>query len=55
MGETAPQTGNWTKYDDTLNILYFDTYHPGRPMAGQRLVDAYEMPLREYMETLKQE
>ena len=54
MGETAPQTGNWTKYDDTLNILYFDTYHPGRPMAGQRLVDAYEMPLREYIETLKQ-
>lgn len=53
MGETAPQTGNWTKYDDTLNILYFDTYHPGRPMAGQRLVDAYEMPLREYYNNWK--
>ena len=55
MGETAPQTGNWTKYDDTLNILYFDTYHPGRPMAGQRLVDAYEMPLREYYNNLDKE
>lgn len=48
MGNTAPGSGNWTKYDNTHDILYFDTYHPGRPMAGQRLKDAYEMPLKEY-------
>ena len=29
-------------------ITYFDTYHPGKPMAGQRLIDAYEKPLNEY-------
>ena len=37
MGNTAPQSGNWTKYDNMHGILYFDTYHPGRPMSGQRL------------------
>ena len=48
MTPSTASSGNWTKYNQTLNILYFDTYHPGRPMAGQRLVEAYEMPLKEY-------
>lgn len=53
MDNTAPASGNWTKYDDTHDILYFDTYHPGRPMAGQRLKDAYEMPLIEYANRIR--
>lgn len=50
---SAPSSGNWTKYNETFDILYFDTYHPGKPMAGQRLIEAYEMPLKEYSERLK--
>lgn len=53
MQPSVPSSGNWTKYNKTLDILYFDTYHPGKPMAGQRLVEAYEMPLKEYCEFLK--
>ena len=53
MGNTAPQSGNWMKYDMAHDMLYFDTYHPGRPMAGWRLKDAYEMPLKEYCDWIK--
>ena len=49
MQPAAPTSSNWTKYNKVLGILYFDTYHPGKPMAGQRLSDAYEMPLKELM------
>ena len=53
MVPSAPSSGDWTKHNKDLGLLYFDTYHPGRPMSGQRLVEAYEMPLKEYSKRLK--
>ena len=52
MQPSAERSAAWTKYNKVLGITYFDTYHPGKPMAGQRLVKAYEMPLKEYYKTL---
>lgn len=45
--------GNWLKYNPDREIIFFDTYHPGKPNAGKRLKDAYEGPLSEYYNFLK--
>lgn len=46
-------SGNWLKYNPNRDIIFFDTYHPGKPMAGDRLKEAYEMPLKELEKLLK--
>lgn len=45
--------GNWLKYNPARNIIFFDTYHPGKPNAGKVLREAYEKPLEEYCQFLK--
>lgn len=40
--------GNWLKYNNKRNIIFFDTYHPGKPNAFNVLKEAYERPLEEY-------
>lgn len=45
--------GNWLKYNPVRNIIFFDTYHPGKPNAGKVLREAYEKPLEEYCQFLK--
>lgn len=46
-------SGNWLKYNAARNIIFFDTYHPGKPNANNILKEAYEKPLREYSNHLK--
>ena len=41
------------KYNAARNIIFFDTYHPGKPNANNILKEAYEKPLREYSNHLK--
>lgn len=41
-------SGNWLKYNAARDIIFFDTYHPGKPNAGEILREAYEKPLEEY-------
>lgn len=45
---SIPSNGNWLKYNLERNIIFFDTYHPGRPNSGKVLQEAYEKPLEEY-------
>lgn len=40
--------GNWLKYNKERNIIFFDTYHPGKPNTFKTLKEAYEKPLEEY-------
>ncbi|WP_287678682.1 hypothetical protein [Bacteroides sp.] len=40
--------GNWLKYNRERNIIFFDTYHPGKPNTFNTLKEAYERPLEEY-------
>ena len=53
MLPSVASSGNWVKQNMALGLCYFDTYHPGKPMAGDRLSEAYEKPLIEYVKTLK--
>ena len=55
MVTTPPieSSGNWLKYNAARNIIFFDTYHPGKPNANNILKEAYEKPLREYSNHLK--
>jgi hypothetical protein len=41
------ETGAWVKPNPALGITYIDTWHPGKPMGGARLKEAYEKPLGE--------
>lgn len=43
-----PSNGNWLKYNSDRNIIFFDTYHPGKPNSRKVLQEAYDKPLEEY-------
>lgn len=45
--------GNWLKYNSDRNIIFFDTYHPGKPNSRKVLQEAYDKPLEEYHMFLK--
>ena len=50
---SIPSNDNWLKYNSDQNIIFFDTYHPGKPNSGKVLQEAYDKPLEEYHIFLK--
>lgn len=48
-------SGNWLKYNKDRKIVFFDTYHPGKPNTWRKLKEAYEQPLKEYCHFLEEQ
>lgn len=48
-------SGNWLKYNEDKKIVFFDTYHPGKPNTWKKLKEAYEQPLKEYCNFLEEQ
>lgn len=45
--------GNWLKYNCNRNIIFFDTYHPGKPNTKKTLEESYNKSLEEYSDFMK--
>lgn len=55
VSPSVESSGNWLKYNKNRNIVFFDTYHPGKPNTCRKLKEAYEQPLKEYCIFLKEQ
>lgn len=50
---SIPASNAWVKVNEALGITFFDTWHPGKPNTTKKLKEAYEEPLKEYIELVR--
>lgn len=55
VSPSIESSGNWLKYNKDKKVVFFDTYHPGKPNTWRTLKEAYEQPLKEYCSFFKEQ